>query len=42
MLYVDLPRQVVVVVMSSWSDPDNDDWHADNETICRTLSREVS
>ena len=42
MIYIDLPRQVIVVVMSSWSEPDNDDWHADNEIICRTLSREVS
>ena len=38
MIYIDLPRQVVVVVMSSWSEPDNDDWHADNEILCRTLA----
>jgi CubicO group peptidase (beta-lactamase class C family) len=39
MLYVDLRRQVVVALLSSWSDPDDDDWHLDNHTVCRTLAR---
>jgi CubicO group peptidase (beta-lactamase class C family) len=42
MLYVDVPRQVVVVMLSSWSRPDDDDWHDDNHTICRTLAHRVA
>jgi CubicO group peptidase (beta-lactamase class C family) len=42
MLYVDIPRQVVVVVLSSWSEPDDEDWHADNHTICRSLAHHVA
>ena len=42
MLYVDVPRQVVVVVLSSWSDPDDEDWHQDNHTLCRTLAHHLS
>jgi len=42
MLYVDVPRQVVVVLMSSWPDPDDDDWHLDNHTACRTLARTLA
>jgi CubicO group peptidase (beta-lactamase class C family) len=42
MLYVDVPRQVVVVVVSSWSEPDDDDWHLDNHAVCRTLARALA
>jgi CubicO group peptidase (beta-lactamase class C family) len=38
MLYIDVPRQVVVVLMSSWSSPDDEDWHLDNHAVCRTLA----
>jgi CubicO group peptidase (beta-lactamase class C family) len=41
MLYVDVPRQVVAVVLSSWSEPDDDDWHQDNHTLCRTLAHHL-
>ncbi len=39
MLYVDVPRQVVVAVQSSWSMPDNEDWHLDNHAVCRALAQ---
>lgn len=42
MLYVDVPRQVVVVVLSSWSEPDDEDWHLDNHAVCRTLAHHVA
>ena len=42
MLYVDVPRQVVVVVLSSWSEPDDEDWHLDNHAVCRTLAHRVA
>jgi CubicO group peptidase (beta-lactamase class C family) len=42
MLYVDVPREVVVVVLSSWSDPDDEAWHLDNHEICRTLAHHVA
>jgi CubicO group peptidase (beta-lactamase class C family) len=42
MLYVDVPRQVVVALVSSWSAPDDDDWHLDNHTVCRTLARTLA
>ena len=42
MVYVDVPRQVVVVLLSSWSEPDNDDEHLDNHAVCRTLARALA
>jgi CubicO group peptidase (beta-lactamase class C family) len=42
MLYVDVPRQVVVALLSSWSDPDDDDWHLDNHAVCRTLAHTLA
>ncbi len=39
MLYVDIPRQVVVAVLSSWGEPDSETGHEDNYRICRTLAR---
>ena len=42
MLYVDVPRQVVVVLLSSWSEPDDEDWHLDNHAVCRTLAHRVA
>jgi CubicO group peptidase (beta-lactamase class C family) len=41
MLYVDVPRGVVVVVLSSWPEPDDEDWHRDNHTLCRTIARSL-
>ena len=38
MLYVDVPRQVVVAIQSSWSMPDDEDRHLDNHAICRALA----
>jgi CubicO group peptidase (beta-lactamase class C family) len=38
MLYVDVARQVVVVVLSSWSEPDDEQLHLDNERLCRALA----
>lgn len=44
MIYVDRPRNTVVVKQSSWDSPDSDDLHSDNEyasrAICRALSAE--
>ena len=42
MLYVDIPRQVVVVVLSSWSEPDPEPWHLDNHALCRTLAHHLA
>ena len=42
MLYVDVPRQVVVVVLSSWSDPDDEAGHLDNHELCRTLAHHLA
>ena len=42
MLYVDVARQVVVVVLSSWSDPDPEPWHLDNHALCRALAHHVA
>jgi len=42
MLYVDVPRQVVVVLLSSWSEPDDEAEHLDNHEICRTLAHHLS
>jgi CubicO group peptidase (beta-lactamase class C family) len=42
MVYVDVPRQVVVALLSSWSDPDDDDWHLDNHAVCRTLAHTLA
>jgi CubicO group peptidase (beta-lactamase class C family) len=42
MLYVDVPRQVVVVVLSSFTDPDRDEWHLDNHALCRTLAHALA
>ena len=39
MLYVDVPRQVVVVIQSSWSEPDNQLRELANLDICRTIAR---
>ena len=41
MIYVDVRRQVVVVVLSSWGEPDDNDWHADNHTMCRAIAHAV-
>jgi CubicO group peptidase (beta-lactamase class C family) len=44
MIYVDRPRNIVVVKQSSWDTPDSDDLHSDNEyaarAICRALTAE--
>ena len=42
MLYVDVPRQVVVVLLSSWSEPDDEDEHLDNHAVCRTLAHHLA
>lgn len=42
MLYVDVPREVVVVILSSWSDPDDEQWHLDNHAVARTLAHAVA
>jgi len=42
MLYVDVARQVLVVVLSSWSDPDPEPWHLDNHALCRALAHHVA
>ena len=42
MLYVDIPREVVVVVLSSFSEPDDEQWHLDNHAICRTLAHHLA
>jgi len=42
MLYVDVPRQVVVVLLSSWSEPDDEAEHLDNHEICRTLAHHLA
>ncbi len=38
MLYVDIPRQVVVAVQSSWDEPDPEHDHDDNRALCRALA----
>ncbi len=44
MIYVDRPRNIVVVKQSSWDTPDSNDLHSDNEyasrAICRALTAE--
>ena len=42
MLYVDVAREVVVVILSSWSEPDDEPSHLDNHTICRTLAHTIA
>ena len=42
MLYVDIPRQVVVAIMSSWADPDPDVGHKDNALLARTIARALA
>lgn len=42
MLYVDIPRQVVVAIMSSWGDPDPDVGHKDNASLARTIARSLA
>jgi CubicO group peptidase (beta-lactamase class C family) len=42
MLYVDVARQVVVAVQSSWPMPDDEDWHLDNHALCRALAHAVA
>ena len=38
LLYVDVPRQVVVAIQSSWADPDPDIGHHDNQAIARAIA----
>jgi CubicO group peptidase (beta-lactamase class C family) len=42
MIYVDIPREVVVVVLSSFSTPDDEDWHLDNHAVCRTVAHHLA
>ena len=42
MIYVDRPRNVVVVKQSSWEVPDEDARHTDNERLCRAISRALT
>ena len=42
MVYVDIPRQVVVAIMSSWADPDPDVGHKDNALLARTIARALA
>jgi len=42
MVYVDVAREIVVVVLSSFSVPDDDAWHLDNHAICRTLAHHLT
>jgi CubicO group peptidase (beta-lactamase class C family) len=39
LLYVDVARNVVVVILSSWSEPDNEVRHTDNYIAARTIAR---
>jgi CubicO group peptidase (beta-lactamase class C family) len=39
MLYVDVARDVVVAILSSWPEPDDEDWHLDNYAMARTIAR---
>ena len=39
MIYVDRARHVVVVIMSSWEFPDDQDWHLDNVAIGANIAR---
>ena len=36
------PREVVVVVLSSFSEPDDEQWHLDNHAICRTIAHHLA
>jgi CubicO group peptidase (beta-lactamase class C family) len=42
LLYVDVPRQVVVVIQSSWAEPDPETGHFDNQAIARTLAHALA
>ena len=42
LLYVDLARQVVVVVLSSWADPDPDIGHTDNQRLARAIAHALT
>ncbi len=42
MLYVDIPRQVVVAIQSSWDEPDPEHDHDDNRALCRALAAAVA
>ena len=42
MIYVDRPRNVVVVKQSSWDTPDNNDLHSDAERACRAIARSLT
>ncbi len=42
MIYVDRPRNTVVVKQSSWDSPDSDDLHSDNEYASRAICRALS
>ena len=39
MIYVDRPRDTVVVIQCSWDTPDSNDLHSDNEYAARAISR---
>ncbi len=41
MLYVDIPRQVVVAIQSSWDEPDPEFDHDDNRALCRALAAAI-
>ncbi|MGI9116727.1 MAG: serine hydrolase domain-containing protein [Gaiellales bacterium] len=42
MIYVDRPRNIVVVKQSSWDVPDDNDRHSDNEYACRAIARALT
>lgn len=42
MIYVDRPRNIVVVKQSSWDTPDNNDLHSDAEYACRAIARSLT
>ena len=42
MIYVDRPRNVVVVKQSSWDTPDSNDLHSDAEYACRAIARSLT
>lgn len=42
MIYVDRPRNVVVVKQSSWDTPDDNDLHSDAEYACRAVARALT
>jgi CubicO group peptidase (beta-lactamase class C family) len=42
MIYVDRPRNVVVVKQSSWDTPDDNDLHSDAEYACRAIARSLT